>query len=349
MLFADSPLERLHLDPELVQSVGEDPELMRKLARSGFRTIVAVNHPDVGGDGSLIDQAKDAIDEIDEAEDSEITDLVDEFLTERLNDPDAIQETLKNDERILQAERNKRIAETSALLKCGLSEKPKFKKMILQIGIQPPLNEDDPWTMLSDDPNPDPLDVIISHTPNLVLLDSSLKGSSLELQPEDISFFDKHRAGSTEDFEDETGGSSGTNLRRDDFKIHNDGTVSLQNMNDESMNDPSNEDAIYRQFKPTPLHLSSVKPRILGVVKREDLEESLKHNPLQATASPSSTLQLTHNQDADSINWSPVSIAPWLGYMEPATAKNIEGQYIVVANEDADQVAILGLVRRLET
>lgn len=348
MLFADSPLERLHLDPELVQSVGEDPELMRKLARSGFRTIVAVNHPDVGGDGSLIDQAKDAIDEIDEAEDSEITDLVDEFLTERLNDPDAIQETFQNNEKILQTERSRRIAETSALLKCSLSEKPKFKEMILQIGIQPSLNEDDPWTMLSDDPNPDPLDVINSHTPNLVLLDSSLRGSSLELQPEDISFFDKHRAGSTENFEDETGGSSGTNLRRDDFKIHNDGTVSLQNMNDESMDDPRNEDAIYRQFKPTPLHLSSVKPKILGVVERVRLEESLKHDPSKTPADLTSTLQLPKNKSSDSINWSPVSVAPWLQYMEPATPKNMEGQYIVVANENADQVAILGLVRRLE-
>jgi hypothetical protein len=133
-MFLETPLERLHLDTELVRSVSHDPDLVRKLARSSFRTILTINHPDIGGDGSLVDAASDAMAEINGADDEGINGLVAEFFAERDDEEGATshrQEYLNQ----LKDEQSRRIEETETLLECSLAEKPRFQRAFIELGI----------------------------------------------------------------------------------------------------------------------------------------------------------------------------------------------------------------------
>jgi hypothetical protein len=322
-MFIETPLERLRLDTELVRSVQHDPDLVRKLARSSFRTILSINHPDVGGDGSFVDEASDAMAEINGATNEDLGMIVGEFFAIRDSEDEGIErDRVKRATALLETEKARRIAETEALLTCAYAEKPTFSKAVIELGITPYRGQQ-PYTTGSTE---EELSLMVgsedSPKPKFVIINNDLDGHIMEVGDSRGSF----------DFDSQY------------IDLHKNGSASVRG----SDANARTGNPITRQLKLSPAQQWAQNDAVLlGMIERqhvepaEDLGTSARRQQL-----PRSRLE---NGREFEPSWEAVSRTPWLEHMTPVSThkNNLENKYVVVAKPQASQVAILGLCRKL--
>jgi len=317
-MFLDTPLERLHLDTELVRSVQRNPELLRKLARSSFRTILSINHPDVGGDGSLVDEASDAMAEINATNDEELGDIVEEFFAVR----DSEEEQLKREQQALTNAKNERIRrseEIRALLACAVTNQLTFSEAFIELGR----SQLSPKNLLQE---PDEFMTELPHIPDFVIVNSDLEGHALQI-----------------------GKLRGTyDLAPDSVQVKN-GAVVIEGSDARKSDDA----AVKRRLKLSPkgVWVAEDQAKIIGVLDREhidapDAKIKTTRQLSSVSALPSARLG---GEQSKHIDWQDISSTPWLRYVNPASGpKSIENKYVIVGSPIKEsELAILGLCRKI--
>jgi len=331
----ETPFETLRLDVELVASVRENPEALRKLAAYGWRALAAINHPDAGGDGRLIVAAQEAVAEVNGSTDEQMIKLASEFLAVRHSEEVQRARERERLARYQTCER-RRADECAAVIRCGLAPRPEFGEALIELGIcsrapiERGMSEED--RMLVEEAaqrsEPDEFGKGIGTQraiPRLVLVDNSLAGTMLKSKP----------AKSWGSFE----------LNANTVTVRKDRTVVVQGVGMKR-----NEGPARRRWELVAGDEWTVESgtAIFGMVGRRHLESHLgparpllvKGSLTSGTAGTGAVLQL---------NWQDPAKMEWLRFLSPAGVDELEGRYLIAARvaEDGVRVAVVGLCHKL--
>jgi hypothetical protein len=317
----ENPLELLYVDPVVVEAVGNDPERVRTLARGMYRVLARNLHSDVAAERSeLLDEATEAIAEINGADSDGMMLIVEEF---RSNEPEErTRDNLNAVKEVLKDEQIRRIRETRALLKCALAEKPSFTQALIEVGISPYYGTNEAYS--PDYQEELSMGVTYQNPPLFVLIGQDLKGKSMRVgdQPGGFVFEDEH------------------------ITVHKNGNVTVKG----SGTDYLSGSQLTARLKLTPNKdwEQGGGVSILGVVHRDFVE------PREEIARDSSALGLPRPPKSkpafagtEDLDWEDVSQPNWIKHLKPATAENMANHYVIVADKDLNQVAVLGLCRKL--
>lgn len=336
-MFLENSFTLLHADPELVESVKHDPALLRKLAKSSFNTVVTVNHPDVGGDGTLIDEVNQGIAEINGATDEELAVIVDDFVSEKQLSSNEVVGARKMRHEL---ENERRVAEVGALMRCLQAPQPRFSKIVVELGISTPgIMGPDNFNIpsQSDDSEDDLLDEI-----RFVLLDEKLQGVSMKR----TTVLGKD-TGLNIDIRDADNYVFGED---DSVEILNGYAVEDSFVEGEDLDAPEYMEGRISTVPHSIKFGTDKKLRwkegiaILGAVQRRHIEGGEQG----ATTHKLSELESAKKASDNELDWSDAERNPWLQFMEVAHTDNMEDKYVIVQSESRPgQLAILGLCRKI--
>ncbi|NDC22183.1 hypothetical protein EBZ57_02320 [bacterium] len=325
----ENPLDALKIHPDLIDAVTGNPEALRQLANMQFKAIININHPDKGGDGSLIEPATEAMNEIRGSDTKQMESLVDEYyqIHDQSEEGEGRISSSTRKEYIHEITRRK--AETQALLECYKTPTPDFDKAFVQLG-KSAINEDDDTLLVSG---------LVPSNEKFVIVDSQFKGQLVAPKSPNINL----------DFS--------FNLDPDSTMIINDETVEMsanvasskqkRNFDSSSSIDNQSSDITTELFTvymkaEKPYHVQSAL-NILGVVDREIIEE--EYYP----SNDDEAFQIESKDTNDLVVvWQDVGSFMYLKDLQPVhSPEEMVDKYIVLAHAKESQIALWGLCRQI--
>lgn len=326
---SEQPFTALGLDPELVNDAKRDPDTLRELAKLAFKTIVKINHPDRGGDGSLIDPATEAMGEINEADDSQLYDLVEEY------------EDLKGESEVgykdynyedSKGEKQRREDEIVNLFEIArLAPAPEFKLAFIELG-QSELFDDNLFINKKD--------IKSSEKAKFVLIDDHLKGSYMNVTaPLDDADY-------------------GADMKSDGLKIDSEKKLVTLNAYENIIHEDQNKehvDDLDSEETPVVLKIESSSKynaptgsKIFGVVERSKITIYQDGNAKKGKKNSALQIAASEDTEKEQLYWLDIGGLDWLKDIKPVSSiEDMEDKYIILANQSQPKIAILGLCRKI--
>jgi len=325
--FYDNPISALMIHPDLVDSVSGDPEKVRQIARVFHKAIVGINHPDKGGDGSLIAPATDAIDEINRANPQEMAELVEEFYESGSQSPGG--EAQAKARKAYLNEINRRQDETRFLYRLMQNGTPDFNMAFVQLG-QSTIEEEGDSMLLSP---------LIPSSAKFAILDSNFQGNlvsprvpngandyNIELSADSVIIDSLNRV----------------SLSAAESKVAGDSISSADNQQSDF-----GEEILISMESDTTYGVKNAMG-VVGVIDREVIEDSSFGSSQYQEEDSTTLLESPKGPSVFDVSWQDVASFPLLREMNLVNeADQMLNKYLVIGHESEAKLALLGLCRQI--